>query len=637
MRTSVNGAALARARTTVVSAKTLRRVLLLMSGTIAVAFLASAQAALATTYFVAPTGTGSSPCVQTDPCSFDYAVTHAPSGADVNVEQGAYTVSSKSGLAITADLDIHGPDGGSAAVDFPNAATTALTWNGQNETLRNLNLTCSSCQSLISGSGTTTIDRVRAIDPDASGSAATLVGSAVSITNSLLVGGEAGFATQGFGFSSGSSASFVNDTIIGGSFAIDLHGPGPATAEFDNSIAYLATKPGAHGVHVSGPITFSSDHSDYPPVILDQGASVGSENAHLTAPPIFRADLADLSASDYHPTRQSPTIDAGLSGLASGSFDLDGEPRTIGPQTDIGAYEATPLPTITITQPTQITQTAMRLNATVDDHDFPASASYSYGLSAHYDHAPDAVPLPARSGPQPVSILLTGLTPGTTYHYDLCVLVHLDSPCTSDATATTLPDAPTISATRVQHLTTTSAVITTAVDANNDRTLVRVEYGRTEAYGTTTSAHALLASRASQLVSETLTHLRPGTVYHARIVAQNRGGTVTGADIHFRTPTSAFRIASLKVRHATIKLTLIAPSAGSFSAKATFGSGSRRAVLFGRGRVTAPTAGRVTLTIKPGSAARAALLHQRLHVTVLVRFSPARGTPTTKSRRVTVS
>jgi hypothetical protein len=71
-------------------------------------------------------------------------------------------------------------------------------------------------------------------------------------------------------------------------------------------------------------------------------------NGNLTAPPLF----VDPAAADFHQLPNSPTVDAGLTEVANGPLDLDGNPRALtahpppcaslaGPA-DVGAYEYVP-------------------------------------------------------------------------------------------------------------------------------------------------------------------------------------------------------------------------------------------------------------------------------------------------------
>jgi hypothetical protein len=85
------------------------------------------------------------------------------------------------------------------------------------------------------------------------------------------------------------------------------------------------------------------DHSNYATVDTSMGGTVTAPNTatNQSAAPLF----VDAAGDDLHEAAGSPTIDAGATDPANGATDLDGNPRTIGPATDIGAYEFIPPPT----------------------------------------------------------------------------------------------------------------------------------------------------------------------------------------------------------------------------------------------------------------------------------------------------
>lgn len=80
----------------------------------------------------------------------------------------------------------------------------------------------------------------------------------------------------------------------------------------------------------------------------------------------------------------------------------------------------------------------------------------------------------------------------------------------------------------------TAARMTAAVDARNQATTYRFEYGRTPSYGQATSERSLPAEPGRKAVSERITGLRKGRVYHYRVVATSAAGTVAGENRSFR-------------------------------------------------------------------------------------------------------
>ncbi len=96
--------------------------------------------------------------------------------------------------------------------------------------------------------------------------------------------------------------------------------------------------------------------------------------------------------------------------------------------------------------------------------------------------------------------------------------------------------------------------------------------------------------------------------------------------------STPFKLLGAKAKAGRIALTLSAPSAGRFTAKATRGKAS-----YGTGKATAQRAGRVTLVVAPTKRAKAALRRKgRLRITVSVTFRPTRGLATTATKTLTV-
>jgi Right handed beta helix region len=81
----------------------------------------------------------------------------------------------------------------------------------------------------------------------------------------------------------------------------------------------------------------------------------------------------------------------------------------------------------------------------------------------------------------------------------------------------------------------TGARLTGTVDAHGALTRYYFEYGRTKGYGRRTAPHLLGSRTKNVAVSASVIGLKPGAVYHYRLVARSSPGTSTGADRTFRT------------------------------------------------------------------------------------------------------
>jgi hypothetical protein len=188
------------------------------------------------------------------------------------------------------------------------------------------------------------------------------------------------------------------------------------------------------------PATVNLHYSDVRPAMeLREGAEATINEAdHPThGEPMF------VSPTDLHEVLGSPTIDAGTPDAASGALDLAGLPRTVGPFTDIGAYEfqGTP-PTAATGAFSGVGQTAASLGGTVNAGDLATTWYFNYGPTSAYGKKTAAQGLSGILAAQAVSATLGGLTPGAGYHYQLVATNGLGTALGADATFTTAAATP---------------------------------------------------------------------------------------------------------------------------------------------------------------------------------------------------
>jgi uncharacterized delta-60 repeat protein len=97
------------------------------------------------------------------------------------------------------------------------------------------------------------------------------------------------------------------------------------------------------------------------------------------------------------------------------------------------------------------------------------------------------------------------------------------------------PPPPAASTLKVDSITSTSAHITGAVNANGTASTWYLEFGTSASFGSKSPEHTVAASTNDVNVSVTLDGLQPGTTYHARFVITNAHGTTPGDDLVFKT------------------------------------------------------------------------------------------------------
>jgi hypothetical protein len=95
--------------------------------------------------------------------------------------------------------------------------------------------------------------------------------------------------------------------------------------------------------------------------------------------------------------------------------------------------------------------------------------------------------------------------------------------------------SPTVATGGVTKVTNTSVVVKGTVNPNGNTTNYLFNYGITNAYGVDTVAHSAGHGNKGVAVTQTITGLTPGSIYHYRITALNKSGASLGADRTFTT------------------------------------------------------------------------------------------------------
>ena len=184
-----------------------------------------------------------------------------------------------------------------------------------------------------------------------------------------------------------------------------------------------------------------------------------------------------------------------------------------------------------------ITTVAATLGGTVNANDGSTTVTFEYGTDTNYGSEATAAESPVSGTTDTaVSAALSGLTPGTTYHFRVKAVNAEGTTLGSDATFTTLGAAPTATTGAASSVTATAASLAATVNPNELSTTVTFEYGTDTNYGSeATAAESPLTGNTDQAVSAALTGLVPATTYHFRVKAVNSLGTTLGSDATFTT------------------------------------------------------------------------------------------------------
>jgi hypothetical protein len=167
-----------------------------------------------------------------------------------------------------------------------------------------------------------------------------------------------------------------------------------------------------------------------------------------------------------------------------------------------------------------------------------------YGTTEAYDQASPAPTHPGAgyglTGKGVPPIALSGLAPGTTYHYAVVAHNANGTQTSRDRQFTTsgappLTAPPAIGVASAQFVNETSAIINGEINPEGQPAAYEIQYGATTAYGSSTPPAEIAPFTTQQGTITALTGLQSGTAYHYRLVASSQAGTSYGPDETFTT------------------------------------------------------------------------------------------------------
>ena len=199
-----------------------------------------------------------------------------------------------------------------------------------------------------------------------------------------------------------------------------------------------------------------------------------------------------------------------------------------------GTVVPTTVPLATTLAATKITATNAQFNATINPSNGPTAYWFNYGTTASYGKSTATNNLGVVSGPASVASLVNGLLPGTLYHYQIVATNIAGTSFGVDQTFTTVAK-PTVATLTVSNITASSATLDATVNPNGAATAYWFKYGTTTSYGSLTATNSVGSGSSPVTVTNLISGLLQGTVYHYQIVATNLAGLVTNVDANFTT------------------------------------------------------------------------------------------------------
>jgi DNA-binding beta-propeller fold protein YncE len=190
-------------------------------------------------------------------------------------------------------------------------------------------------------------------------------------------------------------------------------------------------------------------------------------------------------------------------------------------------------------------QTTVTLKAEINPHERETTYSFEYGETESYGAS---IPVPASVLPPsveghgvPITVELSGLKAGTTYHYRVIATNEYGSVDGADQQFTTVPAV--LLEESVSNVAATSATLEAQLNPLGADTHYYFQYGLVSCAASPLSCTSVLASSGSDIgggetVQDGQIHvegLQSGVLYHYRVVAANALGTVEGPDDTFTT------------------------------------------------------------------------------------------------------
>ena len=196
-----------------------------------------------------------------------------------------------------------------------------------------------------------------------------------------------------------------------------------------------------------------------------------------------------------------------------------------------------PVPAVTTGPASEETPTRAILSGSIEPTGgLGATCEFRYGTTPSYGSTAPCVPAGPFSSLTAVSAEISGLTPGTEYHYRLEGTTSNGTIPGEDKTfTTTIPAPPTVSIKPVTVFADHAATFSGGVNPNEAETAYHFEYSTDGVTWTSLGQESAGEGKSEVPVTKTVSGLAGSTTYHVRLVAESGGGSVTSGEETFTT------------------------------------------------------------------------------------------------------
>jgi hypothetical protein len=207
------------------------------------------------------------------------------------------------------------------------------------------------------------------------------------------------------------------------------------------------------------------------------------------------------------------------------TFGEDGEFETHGGKPSVDTLPAA-----------DIGYTSAALRGSVYGKEVATTYSFDYGTTTSYGQQTPERKARGEEHAEMNEEDLSGLTPGTVYHYRIVATNGYGTSYGADRTFST-DQEPVVETDAPTAVGYDDATLSGAIDPRGVEVSYYFEYGPTEAYGSRTAESTAGSGIASVQEIQSVSGLEEGSTYHFRIVASSGYGTTQGADRTFSTAT----------------------------------------------------------------------------------------------------
>lgn len=323
-----------------------------------------------------------------------------------------------------------------------------------------------------------------------------------------------------------------------------LTGLAPATTHHYRLVAKSAsgTSNGADGLFTtaSPPSVFTSPATGVGPATATLGGTVNPNGQPTTWFVEYGTSTSygtKSATADAGSGTAAKSVSVGISGLTAGKTYHFRVVASSSAGTVNGAdatFVTAEAPIATTAAASSITSAGAKLNGKVDPNGRPTSYRFEYGPTISYGTTTSSASAGSGTSASSVSKTITGLKAGIVYHFRLVASSDAGSATGSDQAFTT-QGPPTVATGQVTAAGPTSATLAGLVNPNGRSTTWYIDYGPTASYGARTSTSSVGSGTKSVSVTRAISNLKPGTIYHFRVVAVNSLGTTRGVDATFAT------------------------------------------------------------------------------------------------------